>query len=291
MAWFFFGMALGVLLALPLVIVAARRTERRVRRLEKRARTAERLAELGTMTGGLAHEIKNPLSTVGLNIQLLQEDVNELGRHFEADSPELEQVQRLGRRLESLTRETQRLRDILEDFLHFAGRIKLDPKPIDLRKLIDELVDFYEPQAAAANIRLRTQLADVPQVKADGPMLKQSLLNLLLNATQAMERARQNGDAHGGADELLIRTAHLKEEVAIHVIDTGPGMDQDTRKKIFRPYFSTRPGGSGLGLAVSRRIIEEHHGSLTVHSELGRGSDFQITLPVNEENASVKSQI
>ncbi|MEX0776200.1 MAG: ATP-binding protein [Phycisphaeraceae bacterium] len=283
------GIALGVLLCIPIVWVATRRTARRVRQLEQRARGAQRLAELGGLTSGLAHEIKNPLSTVGLNLQLMQEDLAELERHVQENAATQERVARMKRRADALARETQRLRVILEDFLRFAGRIKLDLATVPLHQLIDELTDFYTPQAQASGVRLRTQLEAQPDtVVADQAQIKQALLNLLINATQAMSEARQSSNPpkpHGGGEELFIRTQRARalgrEELHIHVIDTGPGIPADQLERIFQPYYSTKRHGTGLGLPTSRRIIEEHGGHLTVHSELGRGTDFVIAVPVD----------
>jgi signal transduction histidine kinase len=282
---FFVGVAIGVLVAIPFARAWTRRTERRVRALERRARTAERLAELGTMTSGLAHEIKNPLSTVGLNAQLLHEDLADAEQVASLPPQAAERIGRAQRRLESLRRETQRLRDTLEDFLRFAGRIVLERKPIDAHGLIGELVDFFEPQTTAAGIRLSTQLtAERPVAPIDSGHLKQALLNLLINATQAMTQARERGEPHGGASELFVRTRnqrHLdRDELVIEVTDTGPGIAADAVKKIFHPYFSTKRGGTGLGLPTARRIAEEHGGRLTVHSEPARGTSFTLTLPL-----------
>ena len=277
------GLALGLLGSIPVAVLWNRRTIQRVRQLEARARTVERLAEMGTLTGGLAHEIKNPLSTVGLNLQLLQEDLAEVAGHAQtpADQDKLDRAQR---RLDALHRETQRLKDILEDFLRFAGRMKLELAPTDVHALIRELADFFEPQANASGIRFRCQLsADPPTAPVDASLLKQALLNLLINATQAMSDARQKNAPHGGANELIVRTENAEHlgarELRIDVIDTGPGIPPDALGKVFQPYFSTKRGGTGLGLPTARRIIDEHGGRLTVHSELGRGSDFTIALP------------
>lgn len=277
-----FGVALGVLLTIPMIRIAAKRTEVRVRQLENRAQSAERLAELGTMTGGLAHEIKNPLSTVGLNLQLLQEDVDELGKHVQPDDGEAaEQVNRLKRRLTSLARETHRLKEILEDFLRFAGRMKLDLNPEDVNDLIAELTDFFRPQASMENVQLRTQLDASPSiVPVDQGLFKQALLNLLINANQAMSQARAKNKPHGGANELLLRTRNDGKQLIITVTDTGPGIAPDTLKEIFKPYFSTTRGGTGLGLPTTRRIIEEHGGHITCHSDVGRGTSFIVSLPV-----------
>ncbi len=291
MMWFWLGVALGVLACVPLVWIASIRTARRVRALESNARASERLAEQGKLTGGLAHEIKNPLSTVGLNIQLIQEDLADMARQgAQAQGPDQlaangDKLARIQRRTDALWRETQRLKEILEDFLRFAGRVRLDIAATDVNQLVDDLTGFFAPQAAAAGVRVRTKLeAQPPEIQADAALVKQALLNLLLNAIQAMSQARLDANKpHGGCDELIVSTQRLREvardEVRIHVIDTGPGIDPKHRGEIFAPYFSTKKSGTGLGLPTSRRIIEEHGGQLDVHSELGRGSDFVITLP------------
>lgn len=300
MAWttLLIGMALGVLLAIPAAWGWSRRTERRVRQLETRARAAERLAELGTMTGGLAHEIKNPLSTIGLNVQLIQEDLADLAdvlppppEPVEGDTlpqrrgdPPRERLARIQKRTNGLHRETARLRDILEDFLRFAGRIELDRQPARLNAICEELVDFFQPQADEARVNLRCDLhADPDTVSADPALLKQALLNLLINACQAMTDAREKNKPAGGNNELILRTTNItaegQDQLAVHVTDTGPGIPAEAIEKIFQPYFSSKRGGTGLGLPTTRRLVEEHDGSLTVHSDEGRGSDFVITLP------------
>ncbi len=285
MTWFWLGLACGVVLTIPFAAVFARRTARRERRLVHRARTAERLAELGTLTGGLAHEIKNPLSTVGLNLQLMQEDLRDLERDAAPSADAADRFGRIQRRFDTLSREVKRLRDILEDFLRFAGRVKLQLTPTNVHEVIGELCDFFEPQAQALGVRLRMELAQVNAVLGlDAALFKQAMLNLMINACQAMAEARQSNQPHGGANELIIRTQRHRvpghgPDLHIHVIDTGPGIPPEAQKKIFQPYYSNKKGGTGLGLPTTRRIIEEHHGTLTCHSEPGRGSDFTISLP------------
>lgn len=280
--YLFIGIALGILITLPFVFYTAKRTAVRVRQLENRAQSAERLAELGTMTGGLAHEIKNPLSTVGLNIQLLQEDVDELGKHINPnDSEAAEQVSRLKRRLTSLGHETYRLKDILEDFLRFAGRMKLDLNPENINELVAELTDFFRPQASMENVQLRTQLDASPDtLPLDQGLFKQALLNLLINANTAMSQARAKNKPHGGANELLLRTRNDGDQILITITDTGPGIAPEIIKEIFKPYFSTTRGGTGLGLPTTRRIIEEHGGTITCLSDVGRGTSFVVRLPM-----------
>lgn len=283
MNWLFLGIAIGLLLAIPGAWLYSRRTERRVMELEREARSNERLAEQATMTRGLAHEIKNPLSTIGLNVQLLQEDAADIERATEDQPAIAEQAGKVRRRLGTLGREAVRLREILEDFLRFAGRIELDQQPTDINALVDELAVFYEPQATESGIKLRTQLdAHPPTVDADPSLLKQATLNLMINATHAMADAKKDGQSTGGANELILRTsrsAGKDNKLCIHIIDTGPGIPDDVRAKLFEPYFSTKRTGTGLGLPTTRRIIEEHGGELTLHTEPGKGSEFTLELP------------
>lgn len=273
------GLGLVAGAALTAVVTGARLRKQlaMVRRAERRARSAERLAELGSMTSGLAHEIKNPLSTIGLNIQLLAEGLSEL----EADR---EERGRLERRVGALHREIDRLRDILTDFLDFAGEKKLDPRPMDLNAMVDELADFFHPQAERQRVRMYVTPASQRVIAmVDGSLIKQAVLNLLLNALQAM------GEPGGpGTREIYMRTELGEDEghsvARLRVADTGPGMDEATAKRIFTPYFTTKSSGTGLGLPTARRIVEEHGGRLEVHSEPGRGTEFTLVLPVPEES-------
>lgn len=274
-------MAAAFLVALALIPVARsfqQRVEARARDAERRARQSERLAELGSMTSGLAHEIKNPLSTLGLNAQLLAEELSE--------SPLAgEQRDRVLRRLGALQREADRLRNILTDFLRFAGRMRLEVKRQDLLPIVDELADFLAPQCQQSGILLRLEPPGVPlDTSVDADLLKQALLNLMLNAIQAMAPSSKSATTLPSAapdrrGELILRIEGDEREARIHVIDTGPGIEPERIEEIFRPYVSSKPGGTGLGLATARRIIEEHGGRLVAHSIPGKGSDFVVALP------------
>jgi signal transduction histidine kinase len=241
------------------------------------------MAEIGAMTGGLAHEIKNPLSTIGLNAQLLIESIED------ASLPAEERA-RLLSRMKSLRREVERLRDILTDFLEFAGQVHLEPRPLDINQVVSELVDFFLPEAERHGVRLRSQLWHEPLVAPVDPKLyKQAVLNLLLNATQAMSPSSMGPPVARPSDSVQ-RDLILKSEpghdtdgtptVCLHVIDTGPGIAPEAEGRIFAPYFTTKSAGSGLGLPMSRRLIEEHGGRIEVHSEQGRGSDFTVIVPM-----------
>lgn len=274
------GFIIGVVLMAVAAAVGVRyllaRQRRLLTRMQRRAADAERLAELGRMTSGLAHEIKNPLSTIGLNAQLLSEDLEET----ELEVPE---KSRLVRRLESLRREVDRLGGILADFLQFAGRIHLDAEPRDINEIIDELVDFFHPQADKAGVRLTALPAPSPALaRVDTALLKQALLNLLINGVHALEGNRDQS----APKELMLRVELAREAtpgdeptVVINVIDTGPGIEPEKVKDIFLPYYTTKASGSGLGLPTARRIIEEHGGQIDVHTEPGRGTSFVIRLP------------
>ncbi len=301
MLWFGIGLLIGVVGAWAVLASLTRRALRRVRAAERRARSAERMAEIGAMTGGLAHEIKNPLSTIGLNAQLLAEAIED----SQVDDA---QRSRMLNRVGALRREAERLREILADFLEFAGQMRLDKRPTDLNALVTELVDFFTPEAQRHNVRLRAELTPgeggVLTATVDPKLIKQALLNLMLNATQAMD-AHAAGAENGRASELILRTSSAREpdgdgdgggggggggrggrggrgggEVArIEVIDTGPGVPDDLKERIFTPYFTTKSGGSGLGLPTTRRIAEEHGGRVELHSEPGTGSAFAVVVP------------
>ena len=274
------GALFGGAATLLATYVALHRRVVRLRAAEARAQRQERLAELGALTGGLAHEIKNPLSTIGLNVQLASEAITD------SALPDDDKAT-LVRRVETVEREATRLANILNDFLRFAGRIKLAPTDADLRETVEELVDFYRPQCEQHKVVLRSDLPIAAvRARVDPALVKQALLNLLINATQAMTAQT------GGSRELMIRLKpaidptpkgakeSAPREIAIHVIDTGPGIPAEKHAEIFRPYVTGRKGGSGLGLAVTRRIVEEHGGRIELFSEPGRGSDFVVRLPI-----------
>lgn len=229
------------------------------------------IAEISQIVGGLAHEIKNPLSTINLNLKLLGED---LARYKD------EEHQRFARRLHHVQEEAERLRQILDDFLHYAGRHELNLHRVDLRDVVSELRDFFAPQAAASHVVLRTDIDPAPVVcQLDTNLFKQALLNLMINATQAME--------DGG--ELLVRIHAPNENACLEVIDTGPGIEPEHLQNIFRAYWSSKSDGSGLGLPTARRIIREHGGTMSVESELGKGTRFVISLPLEKEKSEISN--
>lgn len=252
----------------------SRRIWASAKRLSARAKGRDHLVELGKLAGGLAHEIKNPLSTIHVNLKLLSED---LERRDDEDH------RRWLRRLRSVQAEADRLRAILDDFLRYAGRYEMALAPLDLREVVGELADFFAPQAQANRVVLRTALSDSPvHCMVDANLIKQALLNLMINATQAMSQS--------GGGELLIRVQAVRGQALLEVTDTGPGIPDDRLGRIWDVYFSTKKGGSGLGLPTTRRIIREHEGNIQVHSEVGRGTRFVITLPLASPDQVAQAQ-
>jgi signal transduction histidine kinase len=261
MSAFVWGLLTGLVISFSIAAGVGAIAFRRFSLLAKRTREAERLAELGTLTGGLAHEIKNPLSTVQLNLQLMEEDL---------DRNDPNQL-RVINRMQTVRREAGRLREILDDFLRYAGKIELDKKPTDVNELLEELSDFVAPQAQAQSVQLRLRKYDGQVIAPlDARLLKQAILNLMINALQAMP----------GGGELILSAGKSDDAATIDVIDTGPGIPPEAQKNIFDAYYSTKKSGTGLGLAISQRIVREHGGLISVTSEVGKGSDFTLRIPM-----------
>ncbi|MBI2924051.1 MAG: two-component sensor histidine kinase [Planctomycetes bacterium] len=225
---------------------------------------ADRLAFLGQLAAGLAHEIRTPLSTLQANLQLLQEDWEEGKTEKERASVQ---------RIKLLLKETSRLEEIVNDFLRFAGMHKLNRIPHDLNRVIAEVLDFVGPEAQQKKVRILKSFGEMPKVPVDVNLFKQALLNLVMNAIQAMP--------NGG--ELIVRTQKWREYAQVDVADTGSGMTSETQAKIFDVYFSTKKTGTGLGLPTARRIVHEHDGTVGLTSEPGKGSCFTIRIPIGGE--------
>ena len=263
--WILTGAALAGPLWIALTLWAARRLWRNARRLVARSRGRDHLVELGQLAGGLAHEIKNPLSTINVNLKLLAEDLE--GFHDENH-------QRPLRRLDGVQGEVHRLKEILDDFLGYAGKHELNLAVADLRRLVGELTDFFAPQAEAVHVIMRTKLPEQPvPCEVDANLLKQALLNLMINAVNAMDS--------GG--ELILTLSSGRGRGIIEVIDTGRGIADDELPRIFDVYYSTKKRGTGLGLPTARRIVREHGGTIAVESEPGKGTRFTISIPLAEQ--------
>jgi len=227
----------------------------------ERQKLVEQYTAIARLAGGLAHEIKNPLSTIGLNMELLAEDF------AASDSP---RDRRALRKVQVVQRECKRLQELLDDFLRFVRGGQISREPSDLNELIRQLLELFQPKARELNIEIFEYLtSDLPTALLDRKAIHAALWNLVLNAAQAMPQGGQ----------LVVRTRVVPEGVAVDLIDTGCGMDEQTLTHIFDAFFSTKPGGSGLGLPTAHKIIEAHNGQIDVQSEVGRGTQFTIKLP------------
>ncbi len=249
------------------------------------AATGEELAKL---TGELAHEIKNPLSTVKINLQLAREAL---------DGVDLTEPSRVlwdqcrhnlagaARKIAIVQKETERLEQILDGFLKYIRHPDLQWATVDLNELVSDMVDFYSPQAYSHALTVRQSFSGEPlPCRADAGALKQVLLNLFINAQQAMD-----GPADKGG-ELMIRTVRRAGQALIQVSDTGRGIPAEKLPALFQPYCSLRSGGNGLGLATAKKIVEAHGGSISVHSEVGKGTSFTIALPLTHASPAPGKQ-
>ena len=220
---------------------------------------SERLAALGRVTAGVAHEVKNPLNSMRLWLENLKESL--------PDDPESSSQQAV----QVLDKEIDRLDTVVKRFLDFTRPMEVRLEPTQLAQLLQEVLEVARPQLQRANIRVAQLLPiDVPEVYVDRALLKQAVLNLVLNGVEAMPS--------GGQLRLVL--SRRGEMAEICVGDTGPGIPPENRQKIFQLFFTTRPGGSGIGLASTFRIVQLLNGSIDFTSEVGRGTTFLIELPL-----------
>ncbi len=220
---------------------------------------SERLAALGRITAGVAHEVKNPLNSMRLWLENLKESLP-----AEPDSASQQAVQ-------VLDKEIDRLDAVVKRFLDFTRPMDIRLEATQLAHLLKEVLEIAQPQLQKSNIQLAQLLPiDVPEVYVDRALLKQAVLNLVLNAAEAMP----------GGGQMRLVLSRRGEMAEITVGDTGKGIPLENRQKIFQLFFTTRPGGSGIGLASAFRIIQLLNGSIDFTSEVGRGTTFRIELPL-----------
>jgi two-component system sensor histidine kinase HydH len=249
---------------------------RRARRPEPRERSAaaDFEEELTRLTGELAHEIKNPLSTIKLNLKLARESLEDIDLSEPQRvlwDPSRRNLASAVRKLGIIQKETDRLERTLEGFLRYVRRPDLQLVTVDVNEILSDMIDFYSPQAYSHALTVRQSLAEKPLVcRVDTGALKQVLLNLFLNAQQAMDK--------GG--ELMIRTSERAGHALIEVNDTGRGIPPERLPTLFRPYCSSRAGGTGLGLATVKKMVEAQKGTVSVHSEPAKGTSFTVMLPL-----------
>jgi signal transduction histidine kinase len=223
---------------------------------------SERLATVGKIAAQITHEVRNPLSSIGLNAEMLEEELGSL----EGPPARVAEARALVR---SIVKEVDRLAEITEEYLRFARlpRPKLERE--DLGAIASSLLAFMRPELDARGVAVEAHLPSLPLVAADEHQLRQALLNLMRNAAEAMKQ--------GG--RLKVVAAREGGMVQLTIADSGQGIAREHLAKIFDPFFSTKEGGTGLGLALTQQIIAEHGGSITVDSEVGRGTRFTVRLP------------
>ena len=228
------------------------------RKINRELQTADRLSAISRITSGVAHEVKNPLNAILLHVEVAR---SKLSR---GDTDVAEQM-------EIISREILRLDRVVRTFLDFTRPVELQLDNVPMQDLVREIVDLARPQTEAANIRVSVrQEAEGVEVRVDRDLLKQAVLNVVVNAMQAMPE--------GG--ELRFEASASKDTAELRISDTGEGIPPELRDKIFRLYFSTKKEGSGIGLAMTFRIVQIHDGTIDVTSEPGKGTTFAIRLPI-----------
>ena len=230
--------------------------------LEERLLHTERLAVVGRMAAQVAHELRNPLSSISLNAELLADELSSL--------PE-ERVEEARSLLGSIVAEIERLAAVSEEYLQFARLPELAPEPTDVTLVMEDLAEFTELELTQAGVDVKVEVENVPHIAVDRKQLRQALLNLIRNALDAM--------ADGGTLMLKIALVDGGKVVEMSVADTGPGVQIGYEEQIFEPFFSTKESGTGLGLSLARRVAHEHGGELRHLHTPGGGATFALRLP------------
>lgn len=233
------------------------------KREEINNRRLENLASLTNLAAAVAHEIKNPLAAISIHVQLLRKNLKLCAQEINTKAQ---------KHLDVVQEEIERLNKIVVDFLFAVRPLQCEFAPVQINDLIQNLVSTFQEEFTAAGISFFSQLDDtVPAIQADERFLRQALMNILTNAKAAMLP---------GGGTVSIYTHCDQEKVYISISDTGKGIPPDVLHKIFEPYFTTKPDGSGLGLTMTYKVMKEHSGDIQVHSEVGKGTRFTLILPI-----------
>ncbi len=246
------------------VIIVSDITERK--RKEARLRRAESLASLTTLAAGVAHEIKNPLGSIGIHIQLMQ-------KSLKRDKVLTEET--AATYLDIINEEIERLNEIIVDFLFAVRPMNTNLVLGHINTVLSDLLDFVKYELKNSNIEIHTDLdPNIPKIYMDEKFLKQAFLNIIKNAEAAMPQ--------GGT--LTVKTTEKDGSVHLQIKDTGVGISDENMGKIFEPYFTTKQFGSGLGLTVVYKIVKEHDGEILLESKEGKGTTFTIHFPVPQRD-------
>lgn len=210
------------------------------------------MAAISRLTSGVAHEIKNPLNAMALHLEVLKSKLD-------PGDPEIEVI----------SKEIKRLDHVVKTFLNFNRPLDLQTKPLDLTALCSELVKLVEPDAASKGLIIDARFDGPLWINGDSDLLKQALLNVVMNAIEAMQP--------GG--KLVVGTHGQDSACVISIVDDGPGIPPEIQDKIFNLYFSTKKTGSGIGLAMTFRLVQLHGGIIEYSSEAGKGTSFRLRFP------------
>ncbi len=232
--------------------------------LEKRTLTAEHLAAVGKLSSHVAHEIRNPLSSISLNLDLLHDELRAMrGEENQVPFHEAETL------LKAIQKEIARLGDLAGDYLRFSRLPKHQKEKADLHELFTGVVYLLEAEAKHKNIEIRFHKDTTVSLLLDPKQMQQVFINLIKNSIEAMPQ--------GGKIEIQVKNG--PEKIQISVRDEGVGMDEGVQKKLFDPFYTTKEKGTGLGLSLVRQIIAEHQGDIWCESRKGGGTTFFIELP------------
>jgi PAS domain S-box-containing protein len=251
-----------------------------VEQLNEQEKLKDRLAALGQMAAGLAHEIRNPLAAIELTASLIKRKMLDQPTHTA--------------QLESIQSEVRKLNKIVTDCLEFVRPVKVSPERVDLPSLLDESLATVLSTVDRDSIEIVKNYLETPAVPVDYNQMKQVFVNILVNALQALgepgtikiscgpstffQRNRPYANS-GFSEKNLSRQVDLAPYAWVKIVDNGQGIPEEILSKIFYPFFTTKEKGSGIGLAIAQKIIDSHHGSIDVESEVGRGTTFTIKLP------------
>ncbi|MBZ5498832.1 MAG: cache domain-containing protein [Acidobacteriia bacterium] len=229
---------------------------------------AEKLAAIGKLAAGVAHEINNPLTGVLTNSSLMLQDLA-------PDDPRRDDLQ-------TIVDETLRCRKIVKGLLDFARQTKPLKQAVNINQIVEDALNLVRNQASLSNITLQTELqADLPTIMVDKDQMRQVVLNIVINAAEALP--------NGGEIRVISRLDRGANLVCLSVADTGPGIPEAVRTRLFEPFFTTKASGTGLGLAIAYGIMERHRGTITVASAAGQGTTISLRLPVNSKEGDEQS--
>ncbi len=240
-----------------------------VRRIENEIELSRRLAAIGRLTSGVAHEVKNPINAIVVHLEVLREKLLQI-------DPETK------RHMDVIGNEIHRLDRVVKTLVDFTRPVELRLADIDLREIVDDVVALAAPEAERQGVNISAELDSEPlSVRVDADLVKQALLNVVLNGVQAMP--------HGGP--LNVTALRNGQAARIEVRDSGVGIPSEVRDKIYNLYFTTKKSGSGIGLAMTYRVMQLHNGALDFDSETGKGTTFRLLLPMLAENQAQETRV